>query len=243
MSDVLPILLLTRPRAGSQAFWEMLPQTVQPRLRCLISPLIEITHRTDLPDLRGFDGIIATSAHAIAALTAQNTALSYGMPCYCVGQATARAAQSAGLTAISADGDADALVDLVAARAKGQSLIHLHGAHTRGNVAERLSQVGVQTQSAVVYDQSACALSDSAQAALFGPVPVISALFSPRTAALFAAGYRGTAPLYIAGISAAVAQETLALTPKRVITAQRPTAQDMVQAVERLALDAGMVEG
>lgn len=243
MSDTTPILLLTRPSPASERFWADLPGDLKDRLRCVISPLIEISYAPELPDLGEYDGLVATSAQAIAALVAGAAPLPRDMPCYAVGAATAQAARDAGLRAISADGDADALVSQVADLAAGQRVLHLHGTHTRGDVTARLRARGVRAEAAVAYDQRACPLGAEAKQALFGSTPVLVALFSPRTAALFAADYTGTAPLYVACMSAAVAQETMALSPRRVETAPRPTALDMVKVVRSLATDARMVEG
>ena len=243
MSETVPILLLTRPRPASERFWADQPGDLRNGLRCVISPLLEIIYAPDLPDLKGYDGLIATSAHAIGALTAGSAALPPDMPCYAVGRATAEAARDAGLRALSAEGDADALVAQVADRAAGQRLLHVHGTHTRGDVAARLQAKGLTVDQVVAYDQGACPLGAEADRALSGQAPVLVPLFSPRTAALFAADYRGTAPLYVACMSAAVAQEIMALSPRRMETALRPTALDMVKVVGSLATDARMVEG
>lgn len=243
MSETTPILLLTRPRPASERFWAALPGELRAGLRCVISPLLEIRYAAEVPNLSGYDALIATSAQAIAALTDAAAPLPPGLPCYAVGDATAQAAQKAGLTAISADGDADTLVAMVAQQAAGQRVLHLHGTHTRGDVVAHLRALDVQAESVAVYDQHACPLGAEAKQALSGQAPVLVALFSPRTAALFAADYGGTAPLYVACMSAAVAHEIMALSPRRVETALRPTALDMAKVVGSLATDARMVEG
>ncbi|MEC3861582.1 uroporphyrinogen-III synthase [Mesobacterium sp. TK19101] len=234
MFDTRPYLLMTRPEAAGQRFWQGLPKDTRDGLRLVISPLIETEVTGPLPDLRAYDGVILTSAHAVAAFRALGGHAA-GLTCFTVGAATARAATEAGFVALSANGDADDLVRLVCERAAGQRLIHLHGTHTRGDVSVRLTAANVQTDSAPIYDQRALGLSQQAQDVLSGDTPIVVPLFSPRTAALFAAGFRGDAPLFLACMSQAVAAEVASLPAKEVSVASNPDAKAMTATVAPLA--------
>ena len=242
MPDARPVLLLTRPEPASEAFWNALPHALRDRLRLIVSPLLHIDPVGPAPELTGIDALVVTSAQVFAALTALGFDLPPGLRCWCVGGATAAAATQAGLDARSADGDADALVALVSSQALGQRLLHLRGAHSRGDVAARLTVAGAPTAERIVYDQRALPLSDAARAALHGAAPVIVPLFSPRSAALFAAGQPGPAPLYLACMSAAVAQKTAGLTARARRIAASPDAASMATLVGHLSDEASFLE-
>lgn len=237
MTHAHPFLLMTRPAAAGQRFWQGLPQDLRDRLHLVMSPLIETVATGPLPDLRRYDGVILTSAHAVDAFRDLGGHAD-GLTCFTVGTATARAAAGVGFVTRAADGDAGDLVRLVSARAKGQRLIHLRGTHTRGNVAERLNVANVQTDSTQIYDQRACDLSPEASGVLSGDTPIVVPLFSPRTAALFAASFHGDAPLYLACMSPAVAAEVAHLPAKDLSIAKKPDARAMTATVAPLASQA-----
>ncbi|MCB1335344.1 MAG: uroporphyrinogen-III synthase [Roseivivax sp.] len=236
MTDLRPVLLLTRPEDSARTFWDSLPEALRTGCDCVIAPLIGFRPLPAATDLTAYDGLVLTSAQALAALPSPPPP---GMTAYCVGASTARAARRAGLAAVSAEGDAAALVALVAQQAPGARLLHLRGTHARGDVAATLTAAGVPTDEAVVYDQPAIPLTDQARAALDGTAPVVVPLFSPRTAALFAAGHAGKADLYLACMSAAVARETQSLRAKDRAVAPHPDAASMRDTVETLAFEAG----
>ncbi|MFD1807862.1 uroporphyrinogen-III synthase [Gemmobacter lanyuensis] len=83
-----------------------------------------------------------------------------------MGARTAAEAQALGLEAQSADGDAEALVRLILSDAPPPPLLHLHGAETRGEIAQRLNSAGLETFSQVIYCQKPQPLADPAIAAL-----------------------------------------------------------------------------
>ncbi len=152
---------------------------------------------------------------------------------YCVGQRTADRALEAGLRAISADGDADALVAMILSAGEAGPLLHLRGRDSRGDVAERLTAAGCPTEAVILYAQEVQPLSDAAMQMLKGPGPVIAPLFSPRTAAILAAALPEPprAPLWLAAFSAA---NISLLTDDRLIIATRPDSDSMLDAVADL---------
>jgi uroporphyrinogen-III synthase len=103
-------------------------------------------------------------------------------------------------------------------------------------VAARLAALGLPAAEAVVYDQRPQPLTPAARAWLAGARPVIVPLFSPRSAALFAAEAAGAAaPLRIAALSAAVAA---AAPPAALLAvAARPDAAAMSDLVDSLSAE------
>ncbi|SDX87643.1 uroporphyrinogen-III synthase [Citreimonas salinaria] len=196
------LLLLTRPESASRAFLEALRQDGIGPVTPILSPLIDVRVTGPLPDLRDVSGLIFTSANGVRAYAELGG--SPGLTAFTVGSATARAAEQAGLRARSAGGDADSLVAMLGRGEAAVPLVHLRGSHARGDVACRLTEMGVPTTEAVIYDQPLCPPTDEARAVLQGTRPVVVPLFSPRTATAFA-GLPRKAPIFVAAFSEAVA--------------------------------------
>ncbi|SNS09165.1 uroporphyrinogen-III synthase [Antarctobacter heliothermus] len=226
----LPILFLTRPEAASARFAEQCGDSGL-RFDTVISPLFRIEATGPLPDASAAGGLIFTSANGVAVWLAQGGRRD--LPVYTVGDATARAAEAAGMRAHSAGGAADDLIDWLIAHTPDLPLMHLHGRHTRGDVAERLTKAGLTCGSAVIYDQPAQPLSAEARAALLGTTPVIVPVFSPRTGELLAQE-RAQAPLLVAAMSEAVVNALGPLHKRDLKVAARPESEAMREVVSDL---------
>lgn len=234
----LPRFLLTRPAAQGARFAADL-RAAFAGARVTHSPLMAPAFA--LPDLPpgGFGALILTSETAVQGYRRLPAQMRAALPrlAFCVGDRTARAARAAGLRARSAGGDAAALVALILADRPAGRMLYLHGADRRGEVAERLLSAGLETHSALIYDQRPQPLTPAAQRLLSGRAPVIAPVFSPRTADLLAAQAPpgpGRAPLWIVALSPAVAQSAAALAPDRMATADHPDAPAMLAAIAAL---------
>jgi uroporphyrinogen-III synthase len=230
--NAVPLVLLTRPRAASERFAEALRADVGP-VEVAILPLMEIAPIVSDLDLSGVSALIFTSGAGVeifAGLTDDRT-----LPAWCVGDRTAEAARDIGLQATSAGGDAAALVTLMAeARPEGR-LLHLHGAHTRGDVAERLVEAGLRAEARAIYDQVSVPPGTAFAAALAHDGPIIAPLFSPRSAELFAEAVRTDAPrLYPVALSAAVRDALPDPLARRTSVADSPDAPAMIRAIAAL---------
>lgn len=227
----MPVILLTRPRDASQGFARQLADALGP-VQVMIAPLTGIEWVNEMPDLHGIEALIFTSRQGVEAY--RRLGLSKGARAFCVGGSTAQDAIDAGLDAVSADGDADALVALIEASGARGPLVHIRGAESRGNIAGRLNQSGIETKEAILYRQITLPMPPEAQALLQGTAPVIVPLFSPRSAARFTACAPYDAPLFLAAISAGTAEGLRGLGAKALVTAQTPDARAMLQAVTGL---------
>ncbi|MTJ05102.1 MAG: uroporphyrinogen-III synthase [Sediminimonas qiaohouensis] len=230
-------ILLTRPMAAAGrlvGYWE------KRGVRVCISPLIEPEFEPRAPDLSGIKGLIFTSATAVQAFV--NLCPHVQLPAYAVGDATAEAAREAGLDAVSAGGDAEALIRRILADAPEGPLLHVRGRHARGAVAERLSDAGCPTREAVLYTQAEQPLTPQAATLLNGQAPVIVPLFSPRTAEIFSAQHRGAAPILVAAMSAQVA-EAVTMEVAKLSVAKQPTMESMLEAIDGLLSAADDLEG
>lgn len=184
-------VLITRPEPGASELARAIGGGI-------VSPLMEIVLRpAALPE--GAEPIF-TSVNGVRAVGAGRGRA------WCVGERTAEAAEAAGFDAVAGRGDADGLVAYVAARA-GRPLIHVRGAHARGDVAARLRAAGHDCAEMIAYDQPERPLTAEAIAALSGSEPLVVPLYSPRAAQLLSR-HAGNirARLDILALSAAVAE-------------------------------------
>jgi uroporphyrinogen-III synthase len=223
-------ILLTRPADQGARFAAAL-RVRFPAADVLESPFLSIGYvAPDLP-AGDFAAVIFTSENAVAAALPLRDRLPRAA--YAVGDRTAAAARAAGFAATSAQGDADALVALLAAADPGP-LLHLHGQETRGDVVPRLRAAGIAAQGVTVYAQRPQPLSAAATRWLDDAQPVVVPLFSPRTATLFSAAARGCrAPLWLVSMSAAV-DAAADLTAARRNIAARPDAAHVMTVLSDL---------
>lgn len=230
-TDAAVPVLVTRPRAEAEGFAALLADRFGDRLRPVVAPLMALEHLAAILPQGPFAGVIFTSAAGVTAAVQ----LGADLPplAWCVGAKTAARAQAAGFRARSAEGDADALVAAILADPPGGRLLHLRGEDSRGDVAERLNSAGIETVSAVIYRQTPQPLTPGAQALMQGDGPVLVPLFSPRSAALFAAEARGArAALHLVAMSGAVADAVRNLPHRSLTLAARPDAGAMLDAVQ-----------
>lgn len=231
MVDVTPLILLTRPLADAEGFATLLAEAgVNAEIE--ISPIVEIVPTGAEVDLTGVSGVLFSSRNAVAAFAG------YDLPAWCVGEATAMAARAKGWRSVAAEGDAESLFARVLADAPQGPLLHIRGEVARGDLAGRLTKVGIKTDDVVVYRQKAHPLSERAKQTLMRENPVIVPLFSPRAAAQFASQGPYHAPLHVVVMSEAVREALGDLPVETVVLAEKKEAKAMANALARL-LDAG----
>ena len=179
-------LLLTRPKAQSRALAQNIETEFPDKASCLISPLMAIVPTGEIPDTSKFQAVLFTSVNGVQAFADLGGVTN--SKCYCVGERTMKAAQAAGMEAISANGAAAELIALVSKdlNPNDGSVLHIRGEHAAGDVAEKLTARGFMVEQAVLYCQEDCDLTQKAQQALSrGEVQGLP-LYSPLTARYFA---------------------------------------------------------
>ncbi len=231
----MPTLLLTRPEDAATRFAAMMRARLG-EINVITAPLFGIEIVAAPPVVLPDEGYVLTSENAVAAI------VRHGLPlrrAYAVGDRTAAAARAAGLTVVSAQGDATALIDTVLAQSEVGPLLHLHGEHTRGDVAARLTAAGVPTRDGIAYLQPALTLPDAVHQIA---QPVVAPVFSPRTGAILAQQWQGRAPLFLVAMSPAVAASLASLPHVSMMIADHPDARAMADAVQVLWQSAQMLE-
>ncbi|QQA42740.1 uroporphyrinogen-III synthase [Pelagovum pacificum] len=224
-----PVLLVTRPAPDGARFAEAVARETGQPFDVLQSPLIGIRPR-DVSVAERPDALVLTSANGAAQIGRLQLS---GLPAFCVGDRTAACAEKEGATAVSAGGDAEALIATILAQKPLGRLLHLRGAHSRGDVAGRLSANGQPCEALVVYDQQPESLTSDARRALAAEAPAVVPLFSPRTAALMAdqGPFRGQ--LHVVAMSEAVAKEAARLSPASLVIASSPEGAAMIALTSR----------
>ena len=225
-------LLLTRPAAQGDRLAADLAAYLPGALQPIPTPLMEpVFIAPRIPALNWSSVILTSETGVEAAVRLREAGQDLPRAAWCVGDRTARVAQDAGFTATSARGDAEALIALILASNDTGPLLHLKGRDARGDIAPRLVAQGRPTHATVVYAQEARPLTNVAKMVLDGSDPVVIPLFSPRSAALFAAQGPFAAPLWIAAISPATARVAENLSPQRLCIAERPDSPAMLSAL------------
>jgi uroporphyrinogen-III synthase len=178
-------LLVTRPIEDSQR--------LAAKLRALghdpvVAPLMNVYFLEGAAlSLDGIQAVLATSANGVRAL-ARRTARR-DLVLLAVGPQTAETAAEHGFASItSAQGDAVALAELVAARLDSTRgpLFHAAGAETAGRLRQRLEALGFSVESEILYTAQAVAPLPkvAADALASGELDGVM-VFSPRSARIF----------------------------------------------------------
>jgi uroporphyrinogen-III synthase len=236
--------LITRPVEDAQPLAAALTALgIEP----VIEPLLTIaTLPTALPSLDGVRALLFTSANGVRALAAKSDRRDLAV--FAVGPATAEAARTAGFNAIeTAEGDADALARLVAARLKPDAgkLIHVAGNTVTGDLVGQLSTQGYAVERIALYDAvPADALSPRVADDLAAGRIDWVLLFSPRTAAIFARLVRNAGRVDALKnctalcLSPPVAEAVSSLPWHRVRIATRPDQANLLALAENLRAEA-----
>jgi uroporphyrinogen-III synthase len=172
-------ILVVRPEPAAE--------TLAERLRAegcdaRAAPVVEYVRLPfTLPDLAPYQAIAFTSAAGARAFPA------CGLPVFCVGDATAEAAQEAGFADVrSADGDAGDLAALIAGMPGLRRVLHVSGADTARDMTPPLAARGIVLDRVAVYEARLLdALPENVMAVLDAK-HVSALLFSARAATRFA---------------------------------------------------------
>lgn len=230
-------VLITRPRRDAEPLAAALRTH---RVESIIAPLLDIRNLAGRPlDLRGVQGLLATSANGVRAFAARERARD--LPVYAVGDATAQTARAEGFPAVEiATGDVAALARLVRDRVDpaAGALLHVAGTKLAGDLSGMLAAAGFRYRREVLYEARTADSLPTAAARAIGARSLLGViLYSPRTAATFvdlvrkadlASDCRAQRAFCL---SEAVAERAAVLAWKRIVVASHPDQSAMVEAV------------
>ena len=163
MAEGKPTLLLTRPRRESEKFYLLCSPRMPSLPELVISPAFEVEPINVDIELDKYSTLIFTSANAVRILA--DTYELHERVAICVGDKTAATAAMRGMRAISADGTAEDLIQLITDIRPNPPLLHVRGERARGDIDIRLTEAGRTTEVAIVYSQSSKSLSCAARTA------------------------------------------------------------------------------
>ena len=219
------ILIITRPAPAGPRFVSAVAERMGHASPVIYSPAFRIDPVAVVPPEA--DHLILTSQNGVAA--AQRLGISTEITAWCVGDRTAAAAREAGFSACSAGGDAAQLVDLILSQKPNGRFLHLAGKHRRGDISGALTRGGVTCDTCIAYEQVVLEPTPELLAAFAGNTPLVSPVFSPRSASPFAVPGR-SAPLHGVAMSGAVAEVLTGLSADTVHVAERPDELAMIAA-------------
>lgn len=227
-----PTLLMIRPLAQAQDFVQAMTAQTGKSPNTIYAPVIETRACTfDPPETAQF--LLFSSVNGVKFYAAQTA--NRGIPALCVGDTTAKAAESAGFSAQSAGGTAAdllALVKSVANPAK-DPLIYVCGAMVAQDLDGQLTSQGFTASRCVVYEQTPQTLTKQALATL--KTPTVIPVSSPNTARIFA---EQTANMDLSKVTFVCISENarapLSQTNAAQILAKSPTRDAMIHAISPL---------
>ncbi|HTR87043.1 MAG TPA: uroporphyrinogen-III synthase [Reyranella sp.] len=231
-------VLITRPEREAATLAAALDQRHHTAVIAPLFSLQTLPPPADFADaLAACQAVLLTSANGVRALAEASE--QRHKPIYAVGDTTAATAEGLGFTSVtSASGDAAALAGLVRERLDPAAgpLVHVSGA----DVAGEIDAPGFAVRRFALYRaREAETLPENAKSALQARALDVVLLFSPRAARVFvrlieAAGLsEACRGLTAIAISPAAAQPVAALPFTEVIAAARPSAQAVLDEIDR----------
>ncbi|WP_404382349.1 uroporphyrinogen-III synthase [Caenispirillum salinarum] len=183
-------VLITRPLADARTTADLMrDRGVEPVIEPLFSISIIPAANADTTDAQGFLITSANGARSLAETLERDHPEAFGLPAYCVGEASAATARERGFSQVrSADGDVTALAALVRAKARPEDgvLVHAAGTHVAGDLSGLLEEEGFSVRRQRLYETRQAVALSRETADLLATKSVHAALFySPRTAKIF----------------------------------------------------------
>jgi uroporphyrinogen-III synthase len=209
-------------------------------IEVLVAPLLLIVFADGPPlDITGVQALLATSANGVRAFARRNA--ERDMQVLAVGDATARAARTAGFAHVdNASGDVAALAELTRRRldpARG-AVLHVAASDLAGDLAAALTGAGFDYRRAVLYEaRTADALPGWLVRDIDRGALDAVAVFSPRTGRTLvrllqtAALSRAASGLVCFCLSDPVAAAVAGLPWREVVTAGKPEQASMIAAI------------
>lgn len=225
--DNEPKIILTRPEPGLSKFSGQLLHDL-PTADVYNEPLQVIEFVPNILDLDGYNGFVFTSSNGVRAAKRWNLPKRIG---FGVGSVTTNLASTFCDPVYNGGSNVDALIELILAQRPHGPLLHVRGKVSVGNLADRLSEHGIETHEVIGYEQSAIPASDTLLQMLQGGMPVILPLFSPKSAEILKMLSTRRDHWHVVAMSQAVAE---IFCPDEVMileTAKNPNGAAMLEAV------------
>lgn len=238
-------IVITRPKSDKDALTELLQRRGH---HVIHEPLSHIALKTSAQAMleqaieAGPDAVLVTSRHGVQALAALSDLRDLAL--VCVGEATAKTAESAGFTRIFPAGGTvrQMLEHVVDAYDPGSRLLYVCGEHVRTDLAAALTRQGFPTGRVTVYEAWAARNFSEVFAEQLKRSQIDAVTFlSPRAAQIFTSlatqdKLEDTlARLHAFTLSSDIAETLLPAQWKKIHIAEKPTLASLAASIDNTA--------
>ena len=219
------ILLLTRPLGGNERFCLKIKHLLY-SCEILDNPIQRIDFLPSLSKVNKNSVLIFTSANGLRAAKKHNL---INKKCFVVGANTKKIAVSFGYDALGFSKDQENLLKLIKSKKPTESMVHIRGKHTVGNLCDALKRNQFSCLDIIGYNQEPLKIKKQNLQKIHSGRPVILPIFSSRSAELLQSNLDLTGFNVIA-ISEAVAKIVTEVELGELVISKKPDLNSMQEA-------------
>lgn len=219
------ILLLTRPLGGNERFCLKIKHLLY-SCEILDNPIQKIDFLPSLGKVNKNSVLIFTSANGLRAAKKHNL---INKKCFVVGANTKKIAVSFGYDVLGFSKDQENLLKLIKSKKPTESMVHIRGKHTVGNLCDALKRNQFSCLDIIGYNQEPLKIKKQNLQKIHSGRPVILPIFSSRSAELLQSNLDLTGFNVIA-ISEAVAKIVTGVELGELVISKKPDLNSMQEA-------------
>ena len=219
------ILLLTRPLGGNERFCLKIKHLLY-SCEILDNPIQKIDFLPSLSKINKNSVLIFTSANGLRAAKKHNL---INKKCFVVGANTKKIAVSFGYDVLGFSKDQENLLKLIKSKKPTESMVHIRGKHTVGNLCDALKRNQFSCLDIIGYNQEPLKIKKQNLQKIHSGRPVILPIFSSRSAELLQSNLDLTGFNVIA-ISEAVAKIVTGVELGGLVISKKPDLNSMQEA-------------
>jgi len=219
------ILLLTRPLGGNERFCLKIKHLLY-SCEILDNPIQKIDFLPSLSKVNKNSVLIFTSANGLRAAKKHNL---INKKCFVVGANTKKIAVSFGYDVLGFSKDQENLLKLIKSKKPTESMVHIRGKHTVGNLCDALKRNQFSCLDIIGYNQEPLKIKKQNLQKIHSGRPVILPIFSSRSAELLQSNLDLTGFNVIA-ISEAVAKIITGVELGELVISKKPDLNSMQEA-------------
>ena len=219
------ILLLTRPLGGNERFCLKIKHLLY-SCEILDNPIQRIDFLPSLSKVNKNSVLIFTSANGLRAAKKHNL---INKKCFVVGANTKKIAVSFGYDVLGFSKDQENLLKLIKSKKPTESMVHIRGKHTVGNLCDALKRNQFSCLDIIGYNQEPLKIKKQNLQKIHSGRPVILPIFSSRSAELLQSNLDLTG-LNVIAISEAVAKIVTGVELGELVISKKPDLNSMQEA-------------
>ena len=219
------ILLLTRPLGGNERFCLKIKHLLY-SCEILDNPIQKIDFLPSLSKVNKNSVLIFTSVNGLRAAKKHNL---INKKCFVVGANTKKIAVSFGYDVLGFSKDQENLLKLIKSKKPTESMVHIRGKHTVGNLCDALKRNQFSCLDIIGYNQEPLKIKKQNLQKIHSGRPVILPIFSSRSAELLQSKLDLTGFNVIA-ISEAVAKIITGVELRELVISKKPDLKSMQEA-------------